>query len=70
MITVGGRINGQHKPKAELQLDTLGDAVAARRALVDHASAELNVPVGVPHDDVAIYLKGGEVFAARDAVGQ
>ena len=59
MIPVLGRVNGQRKPTVDLQLDQQGDVVAARRALVDEASAKLQVPLGVAHEDVGVYLKGG-----------
>ena len=55
MIPVLGRVNGQRKPTVDLQLDQQGDLVAARRALVDEASAKLQVPLGVAHEDVGVY---------------
>ena len=59
MVRVLGRINGLLEPYVTLVVDTSGDPIVARRALVDQAAAQLSAALRVPSDDVTIYLQGG-----------
>ena len=65
MVRVQARVNGQLVPFVTMQVNTTGDAVTARRALLDQASSELGVALAVAHDEVNIYLDGGARINTR-----